>query len=732
MGRSIVFFSPKGGVGNTFLSVNTAIALRQHGYKILLVDASFPVTGDIARILSVFPKASLLDMYNNEQYLPLDNISALAGILAEYITKHDTDIDVLSCITRPEEVQHIININPSALVDALKKVYDFIIIDAGKTFSGFLVKLTDHSNLVISVVVPDILSVYQTKAAFATFQSLFFPKELFKLILNRAESKGGVGVAEVKTVLPLDIIAKLPSEGRVVGHSVNFGLPVLLDEPNAKISAAIRNLAEALLAPDIYIDKLPIDDLKAKRRGASQDVLVSFWEEYGFHVEKKFKKQVDELVLLKKRVHNKLIDRMETKKFDFFNLTPEERKKIRQDTERIIGEILSEETGAIVDDYEKRRILVKEIADEALGLGPLEDLLKDPDVTDIMVNNKDQIFIEKFGKLHLADKKFISNEHVIQTIERIISPLGRRIDESVPMVDARLPDGSRVNAIIPPLALNGPMLTIRKFGRERFTADDLIKFGSITEGMASFLQACIASRKNMIVSGGTGSGKTTVLNAFSQYIPSKERIVTIEDAAELRLNQEHWIRLESRPPNIEGKGQITIRDLFRNTLRMRPDRIIIGECRGLESLDMLQAMNTGHDGSLTTIHANSTQDVISRLDSMILMSGIELPVRTIREMVASAIDIIVHTARLSDGSRKVVQVTEVIGMAEDMIGLELRDIFVFIQEEIDKDGKIKGQFSATGYIPSFYESLKRMGIELDPEIFKPKPIFYEIGKQNKK
>ncbi len=732
MGRAIVFFSPKGGVGNTFLATNLAIALQQRAYKVLLLDAAFPIAGDVARLLSIFPKQSILDIFFSGYTIPYDNPQIMSEFLADYVTKHDVGVDVLPAIISPGEMKHISDINPSLFMRSISDIYDFVIVDAGKVFSSFLVKLLDNANLVLSVVVPDILSVYQTKAAFGTFQDLFFPKEMFKLILNRAESKGGVGIAEVKTVLPLDIIAKIPSEGRPVGHSVNFGVPVLLEEPNSRVSSAIRALAENLLEPHIYIDKLPIDELKNRRKESKHDVLVSFWEDYGLGVEKKQVERIDELVLLKKRVHRKLIDRVETKKFDFFNMTRDERNKIRQDTERIIGELLSEETGALVDDYEKRKILVKEIADEALGLGPLEDLLKDPDITDIMVNNKEQIFVEKFGKLQLTDKKFISNEHVIQTIERIISPLGRRIDESVPMVDARLPDGSRVNAIIPPLALNGPMLTIRKFGREQFIADDLVKFGSITQDIAEFLKACIVSRKNIIVSGGTGSGKTTVLNAFSQYIPSKERIVTIEDAAELRLNQEHWIRLESRPPNIEGKGQITIRDLFRNTLRMRPDRIIIGECRGLEALDMLQAMNTGHDGSLTTIHANSTQDVISRLDSMILMSGIELPVRTIREMVASAIDIIVHTARLSDGSRKVIQITEVIGMSDDMINLNMKDIFVFVQKGVDEKGKILGEFSATGYIPSFYEELGRMGIKLSEGMFEPRQVYYDIVKQDKK
>ncbi|MBP7835982.1 MAG: CpaF family protein [Candidatus Omnitrophica bacterium] len=382
----------------------------------------------------------------------------------------------------------------------------------------------------------------------------------------------------------------------------------------------------------------------------------------------------------------------------------------------MVSNFLVEEAGTFISSPEVRKKLVREIVDEALGLGPLDELLAMPDITDIMVNNKDEIYIERKGKLELTSKKFISNDQVKAIIERIIAPIGKRIDESVPMVDARLTDGSRVNAIIPPLALTGPSLTIRKFRKEKFKIEDLIQLKAISPNMAEFIGACVICRKNIIVSGGTGSGKTTVLNVLSGFIPENERIITIEDAAELKLDQQHWIRLESRSPNIEGRGAVTIRDLFRNTLRMRPDRIIIGECRGIEALDMLQAMNTGHDGSMTTIHANSTQDVLSRLDSMILMGGVELPIRAIREMTASAIDLIIHIARLSDGSRKVVQITEVSGLKDDL-HINLKDIFIFKQTGIDAQGNVLGAFQATGYIPSSIEEIRIKSIELSDNIF---------------
>jgi pilus assembly protein CpaF len=385
----------------------------------------------------------------------------------------------------------------------------------------------------------------------------------------------------------------------------------------------------------------------------------------------------------------------------------------------LIGELMEEEAGAVIASVDKRKQIVKEIINEALGLGPLEDLLADPDITDIMVNNKDEIYIEKFGKLLLTGKKFVSEGQMRATIDRIVAPLGRRIDESVPMVDARLPDGSRFNAIIRPLALAGPMITVRKFSRERYTIEDLLtRFHSLNKPIADFLKASVLARKNIIISGGTGAGKTTLLNIVSLFIPEDERVLTIEDAAELRLRpNSHWGRLESRPPNVEGKGAITIRDLFVNSLRMRPDRIIIGECRGAEVLDMLQAMNTGHDGSLTTVHANSTHDVLVRLSSMMLLAGVDLPLRAMYEMIGTAIDVIVHVARFRDGSRRITGVTEVAGMLEGKDQLDMRDIFVFDQKGIDDEGKVLGDYRPTGYVPEAYEDFEAQGIPFDKTHF---------------
>ncbi|MBQ1346068.1 MAG: CpaF family protein, partial [Kiritimatiellae bacterium] len=361
--------------------------------------------------------------------------------------------------------------------------------------------------------------------------------------------------------------------------------------------------------------------------------------------------------------------------------------------------------------------LEDDVFNEAMRLGPLEELLADDTVSEIMVNGPHKVYIERKGKLQLSDCQFTDDQSVLSVIERIIAPLGRRCDESQPYVDARLADGSRVNAIIAPLALSGPTITIRKFSKKALTPEDFIRFGTWTHNAAEFMKLCVLLRKNIIVAGGTGSGKTTLLNLLSGYIPHSERIVTVEDAAELRLQQPHVVRLEARPPNIEGKGAVTIRDLVKNCLRMRPDRIIVGECRGGESLDMLQAMNTGHDGSLTTVHANSPRDVISRLETMVLMSGMELPSRAIREQIASAVDVIIHESRLSDGSRKVVAITEVTGLEGNQIVMQ--DLFVFKQSGVGPDGKIIGTFGPTGAIPTWYDQLAGRGISCDPKMFDP-------------
>lgn len=398
------------------------------------------------------------------------------------------------------------------------------------------------------------------------------------------------------------------------------------------------------------------------------------------------------------------------------NLDSMDHEQVRSTLSGLIDEILQQVGGRL--PALNTDTLRKIVLDEAIGLGPLEDLIADKTVSEIMVNAHNDIYVERAGRLEKTPINFSSNAAVLSTIERIISPLGRRIDESSPMVDARLKDGSRVNAIIPPLALRGPCLTIRKFSEKKLTTDDLIGFGTINPQMVEFLRTAVEQRLNIVVSGGTGSGKTTLLNILSNFIPVEERVVTVEDAAELKLVQPHVVALEARPANMEGKGHVTIRDLVRNCLRMRPDRIVVGECRGGEALDMLQAMNTGHDGSLTTGHANSPRDMLRRLEVMVLMAGMDLPVQAIREQIASAVQLIVQQTRFGDGSRRITSISEITGMEQTTI--QLNEIFRFQQNGFDENGRVKGQFHATGQVPEFYEALAKRGIPVNLDIFRPR------------
>ena len=411
---------------------------------------------------------------------------------------------------------------------------------------------------------------------------------------------------------------------------------------------------------------------------------------------------------LKYTLHQRLIEELDPSKLEGLE-SGRAREAVESAARTLIGQEMPGIVGTVRDE------LVAAVSDEVLGLGPIEALAKDPSISEIMVNDVDQIFYEKDGRLYLSSVRFRDHEHIMRIIERIVAPLGRRVDESSPMVDARLEDGSRVNVIIPPVASKSPTITIRKFRADKMTIEDLIGTGTLTRELAEFLRACVQVRLNILVSGGTGTGKTTMLNALSGFIPDTERIVTIEDPTELRLQQGHVVSLEARPPSLEGTGEVTQRDLVRNSLRMRPDRIIIGEVRGSEAFDMMQAMNTGHEGSLSTVHANAPRDSLARIENMILMSGLDLPMRAIREQMASAIHMIIQISRLSDGSRKVTHVTEIVGVEGDVVTMQ--DIFRYEQRGIDSDGKVLGDFKGTGLRPGFTEKFEVAGIHLAPDLF---------------
>ena len=422
------------------------------------------------------------------------------------------------------------------------------------------------------------------------------------------------------------------------------------------------------------------------------------------------RRTTDPFADLKRQVHQSLLGTLGPKLYDAHMTASELETRVRQTLQEVLA---NEETPLTVAD---RTRVAQEVADDILGYGPLEPYLRDAEITEVMVNGPFDIWIEREGRLHRVDGNFVDENHLRRTIDKIVGKVGRRVDESSPMVDARLPDGSRVNAVIPPLAVDGSLLTVRKFSTDPYEVDDLVGFGTITRAAADFLASCVRGHLNILVSGGTGAGKTTTLNVLSSFIPSDERIVTIEDAAELQLHQDHVLRLEARPANIEGRGEVRIRDLVRNALRMRPDRIVVGEVRDAAALDMLQAMNTGHDGSICTVHANSPRDVLSRVETMVLMAGYDLPVRAIREQVAGAVDLIVHQSRLKDGSRRVTHITEVVGMEGEIITLQ--DLFVFdYGAGVDASGRHLGSLKSTGLRPTFLEKLASAGIEIDPRLF---------------
>ncbi|MEN0035863.1 MAG: ATPase, T2SS/T4P/T4SS family [Cellvibrio sp.] len=517
--------------------------------------------------------------------------------------------------------------------------------------------------------------------------------------------------AEINTTGDKVFIAP-KSNGRVLINKIRIAEPTRLNENDLieigdyqiSITRVISDISHAIQNPQLNQFSADMPDASIIKQAMDDD----FSSSDESNETSEYKKRLSEEC--RSRVHKSLLSVMDLRRVNVGSMSDQE---LRSFTADAIKEILNNYTD--LPDILDKGIVAKQVLAEAVGLGPLEDLLDDESVSEIMVNASNEIFFEKSGKLRKSDITFTDDKAVLSAIERIVSPLGRRIDESSPMVDGRLKDGSRVNAVIPPLALKGPSITIRKFMKNRLGSEDLVRFDSISEPMVHFLKTAIVRKQNLVISGGTGSGKTTLLNVLSNFIPSDERIVTVEDAAELRLYQPNLVSLEARPVNQEGKGEVTIRDLVKNCLRMRPDRIVVGECRSGEALDMLQAMNTGHDGSLTTIHANSPRDCISRVEVLVLMSGMDLPVRAIREQISSAVNIIVQQTRFACGSRKVTSIAEVTGIEGDVV--QLAEIFKFKQTGYDFNGKVTGHFMSTGVVPEFYESLRARGIEVDMSIF---------------
>lgn len=705
MSRVILVAGAKGGVGRSVVSCNLAVALAKK-MSVALIDFDWLAGGSLASYMDLDATHHWAEALEN----PAEQ---LPGVMLEHASK----VHLLAAPPpgfEPPTCRQL-----ALLLAEVARNFSVVVVDTCYPVINELMEvLLDAASPTLLTITPDITTLQATKHFLDAAHHLRYPPEKFQLVVNRYGLTGDLSPEDLSGSLGCPILGVIPNHPQVAA-SLNRGLPIVFHQPNNPISAAFMQLAARMgnFAPSQITTMVQQamqrqDTARGIRPKTGPISLENVPNQTKAEQTALVPRQTDALVeitVAKKAIHQELVE--ELKRLDIhipkFH-SPDERNSLKMQICDVVARILDEMEGLPALQRAERAKLISDIADEAIGFGPLESYLADNSVTEIMINGPDSIYVEQAGKIRKTQAAFSGEAQLRVVIDRIVAPLGRRVDESSPMCDARLPDGSRVNIIIPPLAIKGSTVTIRKFSKKHLGPDDLINFGSITPVMARFLRACVLARLNIFISGGTGSGKTTLLNVLSSFIPEEERIVTIEDSAELKLSQEHVITLESRPPNIEGTGAIAIRDLVRNSLRMRPDRIIVGEVRGGEALDMLQAMNTGHDGSLATGHANTPRDALARLETMVLMSGMELPVRAIREQIASAINIIVQQTRLKDGSRKIVKITEITGMAGDVITMQ--DLFTFEQESVDTRGKVIGEFRFSGIRANSIEQFEKMGI----------------------
>jgi pilus assembly protein CpaF len=579
-----------------------------------------------------------------------------------------------------------------------------IVVDAPQPFAATVRPFIARATRVIIIAEPTLLGVGAARSMLSAMDRFGIPESRIVFVLDDVRGNGDLRRSDIERALRISVSAELPNDrDRRFGKLFAGFVDMLATLPSVE---PLSNLRQSTAKP--------IGDRREPRASATGAAAMASPGNNDATRPSGLSAAEDNL---KTELHRLILTRINFFTAGRASTDAGKRAELRDQIDKIATEFLASRTD--VETAEQAARIRREVIDEALGLGPLESLLCEEDITEIMVNGHDNVYVERGGRLERTTKKFVDDGQVRLVIERIIAPLGRRIDESSPMVDARLPDGSRVNAVIEPLAIDGPTLTIRRFGTQRLHIEDLVALGAMTPALVDFLRAAVEARQNIVVSGGTGSGKTTLLNALSSFIQRAERIVTIEDVAELKLDQPHIVRLEARPPNLEGTGEVTIRDLVRNALRMRPDRIVVGECRGSEALDMLQAMNTGHDGSLTTIHANSARDALSRIETMVMMSGYELPLRAIRQQEASAINIVIQVARLRDGCRRVVGVSEIVGMEGDTISMQ--ELVTYQQHGINEQGKVVGNFEPTGVQPNCLKRFEELGVHFDPVIFKVDP-----------
>lgn len=702
----IVVIGGKGGVGKSVFAANLAFAIRKEmRTTTLLVDCDPKSCGDQNFITGIRPQQTVMDLANFKGMIS-------ANTIGQVTTAHPSGLNYIGAVLGPEQTFQVDIALLKKQLFSLSQHFKYIVVDVGSDLGDLQLSLIEDASAVMVVTSPEVLVVNQTRRLINDLLTASVPADFLQLVVNKA-SRSGVDPGAISQSLRRPILGLIPQDDVTAYASLQRSVPFVMGAPNAPITAAYHDLVRKLTGG--VLQKLK-GLAKPRPKAATKAELAEGPSGGPAPKGPKNKQRVlDPLTLLKMQVHSALIKEMDLKK-DIVNTQddPAKAKELRNKTQRAISELTDRLSPGMNRDDRAR--VIKETLDEALGLGPLEELLQDPTVTEIMVNGCDMIYIEKSGKLTLSTVTFTSNLQLRTVIERIVAPLGRRIDERTPYVDARLMDGSRVNAIIEPLSIDGPAVTIRKFPAERITAADYTdRFGSMTRPMMEFMKVCVEQGLNIIISGGTGSGKTTLLNVMSSFIPANERIITVEDAAELQLKQEHVVRLETRPANIEGTGEVTIRDLIKNSLRMRPDRIVVGECRDGAALDMLAAMNTGHDGSMTTVHANTPREAVSRLETLCMMAGMDLPAKAIREQVAGAVDLIIQISRMSDGSRKIMSITEVVGMQGETVTLQ--EVFRFKEEGFDKNRKIIGQFQAMGLIPTFIESFEQRGISIPRNLF---------------
>jgi len=708
--KIIAVTGPHEGVGKSTLAANLAARYAQtRKQPIILVDADPLCRGESALISGAEASMSVFQVLEQ-----LASKKLTLPMLRGRVPTNRLGIGVMNLAPAGRQNETISAEQWTFFLRAFSQLYDLIIdVEMMSPLRNITLDLADA---IVWTFLPNTLSVRSTLLQMEALQNQKFGFHKFIFALNQTNSPQAMGLRSIgealdrhgKTVdIQLTVEPELP-------HQLNSGRSTIMENGRSDYAQQIGKIVDLLGHFKRPSNPGTLDLAGASDRGAKSPAGVSILQTHV--VDSMMQEKRRSWDTLKQRIHRDLVEELNIRRIDLDTKGDAvKERQLRTNVESTVNSLLGKERDLVLGRDERER-LVKELVDEALGLGPLEELLADPTVTEIMVNRFDQVYIERRGKITLSDKRFIDNNHVVQVVRRIIAPLGRRIDESVPMVDARLKDGSRVNAIIPPLAVNGPSITIRRFPERAFSADDLIGMNAISRPMIDFLKVCVLTKKNIIISGGTGTGKTTILNMLSSFIPNDERIVTVEDTAELRMQQDHIVRLEARPANIEGQGQVSIRDLVKNCLRMRPDRIVIGECRGGEALDMLQAMNTGHEGSLTTVHANSPRDAFTRLETLCLMAGMDLPVWALREQIRSAVHLVIQLTRMQDGSRKVTCITEVTGRNEETILVQ--DLFRYVQDSVDEQGRVTGHHEATGELPKFLPELKSKGLTLDLSAFK--------------